>query len=209
MANRPLIFSDPMVRALIRETMIEGTGKTMTRRLRRTVSPGDRIWVREAWATDAPDLDACRRGVGPDGRYGGPYFRADDVNGRHRFGGWRSPIFLPRWASRLTLTVTDVRIERLGAITEDDARREGVSRFSANGKTWRWGLPARDGRPALDDDGWPWRRWRPTARDAFIDLWDELHGPGAWDRDRDRWVQVIAFTPRLENIDAPDEGIAA
>ncbi len=192
-----------MVRALIRETGIEGTGKTMTRRLvrpqpllvaqhhgempayqqrsRRTVSSGDRIWVREAWGTDAPDLDACRQGVDSDGRYCGPCFRADDDAGCPPYGGWRSPIHMPRWASRLTLIVTDVRIERLGAITEDDARREGVSRW----------------------------RWRPTARTAFIDLWDELHGPGAWDRDRDRWVQVIAFTPRLENIDALDEGAAA
>lgn len=177
MTDRPVIFSAPMVRALL-----EGR-KTMTRRLayheRRTrnpaiaesptfiaaspwqrVQPGDRLWVREACMSD-PDRFTI--------------YRADweryNVCDTMR---WRPSIHMPRWASRLTLTVTAVRVERLQEISTDDALAEGC------------GL--RDGMHHL------------ALRIAeFRDLWNSLHGPSAWDANPE--VVALTFTVAKENID--------
>lgn len=97
-------------------------------------APGDRLWVRETWATEerAPDM------------VDGIWYRADDsfrpieatpaaadawvvANGNRKIREARSPIYMPRWASRITLEVVEVRVERLMSITETDARAEGFS----------------------------------------------------------------------------------
>lgn len=96
--------------------------------------PGDRLWVRETWRTHERESD------GVDGIL----FRADNAfveiensrtasdrwieanaNGEHG-EKWRPSIFMPRWVSRITLELTDVRVQRLQEITEEDARAEGV-----------------------------------------------------------------------------------
>jgi hypothetical protein len=88
--------------------------------------PGDRLWVRECWAKKAgflPENDL--------------FYRADgDVLGRQgsfnwieREPRWRPPIHMPRWASRITLEVTGVRVERLQDISEADAQAEGAQFF--------------------------------------------------------------------------------
>lgn len=93
---------------------------------------GTRLWVKEAWRT------VERKSDGVDGIL----FRADDAfvpientraaadawvdahhNGKH--AGWRSPVFMPRWASRLTLEIISVRVERVQSISEEDAKAEG------------------------------------------------------------------------------------
>lgn len=72
--------------------------------------PGDRLWARETWAKG----DAI-------------YYKADEVEGVFSYAGkWRPSIFMPRWASRITLEITDVRVERLQEITEGDSLREGI-----------------------------------------------------------------------------------
>jgi hypothetical protein len=85
---------------------------------------GDVLWVREAWALYEaphcpwPDLPhAHANGVG------WAFYREGFDRSPPR---WRSPIHMPRWASRLTLRVTGVRVERLQDISEEDARREGI-----------------------------------------------------------------------------------
>lgn len=88
--------------------------------------PGDHLWVRESWAHDAASLEALRSEV--DDCYGsshGPYYRADQM---HEGSGlrWRSTVQMPRWASRLTLAITDVRVERLQNISDADAIAEGI-----------------------------------------------------------------------------------
>jgi hypothetical protein len=119
---------------------------------------GDHLWCREVWGHDAPTLDECRVrhedvmcGAGDVGGFG-PYYRAD---GCHEDSGlrWSSPIHLPRWASRITLEITDVRCQRLQAITEGDAVAEGV--------TAGW-LPGND-----------------TAVEGYARLWESLHGAGS------------------------------
>lgn len=101
----------------------------------------------------------------------------------------RPGMFLPRWASRLTLEVTNVRIERLQDISERDAQAEGA---------WLW---RDDNDPASVMD---------NCRDAFCRLWDSINGdrPGlAWKYNP--WVVAISFRPHLINIDAYLERNAA
>lgn len=188
----PIIMSAPMVLALIERR------KTKTRRLAwrwpadpengmhestpsswQRVGPGDRLWVREAWAHDGPDLATVRARredamTGGGSMTYGPYYRATEVSPDTL--KWRPSIFLPRWASRITLTVTATWIEHVQDISEEDAQAEGVL------------------KPTLP-------RWSASPyRSAFRGLWNDLHGDGAWEKNPD--VCVISFSVALRNIDA-------
>ena len=105
--------------------------------------PGDRLWVRETWSHDAPDLATCRaahedvcNGIGY-----GPYYRATEVAPDTL--RWRPAIYMPRWASRITLEVTGVRVEQLHDISEEDAKAEGIESGSVESAVekyaWLWG----------------------------------------------------------------------
>ena len=95
---------------------------------------------------------------------------------------------MPRWASRLTLIVTDVRVQRLQEISEDDARAEGVTPHGGG-----WTGYGRDAD-----------LWLSNAKDGFRSLWNSIHGPGAWDANP--WVAAISFETRRYNIDTMEEG---
>lgn len=211
MTDRPILFSGPMVRAIL-----EGR-KTQTRRLipqthpnfptlchirtdvlatgepwdwdgkhdRAGISlpsfyaPGDRIWVREQWKTDRAYDDLSPSEMGGEEplvfladnaveRWG---WEPDPVSiwGRHRQG-----MHMPRWASRITLDVTDVRVQRLQDISEADAKAEGLKH-------------CHDGT-----SGCPIH--------AFRTLWDSLNALRApWNSNP--WVIAITFKPHLCNID--------
>ena len=118
--------------------------------------------MREAFATDGPVVR---------------YYATDDV---HELRKKRSPIHMPRWASRLTLTITDVRVQRLQEITAEDVTAEGIP-FEAD---------------ALAPYEWS------VAR--FADLWNTIHGPDAWDANP--WCAAISFTVHRCNIDKMEEG---
>lgn len=115
-AERPILFSDPMVRALL------AGSKEQTRRLARrrnglpspwqSLRLGDRLWVREAWYPRPAPI-------------GGTSYRAT-FDRRVPALKWRTPLFMPRARSRLLLEVEGVRVEHLQAISDGDARREGV-----------------------------------------------------------------------------------
>jgi hypothetical protein len=173
--ERPILFSAPMVRAILSGT------KTQTRRVVKGMAllwlrpdgftpeftalpenglcpygqPGDRLWVREAWRA-WPDGVAYRADISD----------ADLADAVH--APWRPSIHMHRAASRITLEITAVRVERLQDISEADAKAEGVTR------------PV----PMLDDDP-------STYVDAFGDLWASINGPGSWDSNP--WVWVIEF----------------
>lgn len=141
--------------------------------------PGDRLWVKETWYNDA-DPDARPRDMAEDRSH--LYYRADgeccDQIPECQCGDlgkpkWRPSIFMRRWASRITLRVTDVRVERLHDITEEDARAEGVT-------------PApfcKAGRPAGNEHV-----------EAFEALWREINGPESWDANP--WVWRVGFAAK-------------
>lgn len=193
MTEQSILFSAPMILALL-----DGR-KTQTRRLRwrkpsrklladisrlsgatadevtggpsiwQRARPGDRIWVREAHAISAnPDRPLFYRAGHEEARAAGP--RVDLK--------WRPSIHMPRWASRMTLVLTDVRVQRLQGISEADARAEGI----ADGGCLSCGCPEPCGCAAPT----------PSARDSFAALWNSLNGPDAWAKNPE--VVALSFT---------------
>lgn len=184
--TRPILFSAPMVRALL-----DGS-KTQTRRIvkpqpthfnpvgvpRRAVptggpsdvircpygQPGDRLWVREAYRTVAEADALPPRELTPAHRI---WYEADTPH-QPGAGKLRPGMFMPRWASRITLEITGVRVERLQDISEIDALAEGVRRYSM-----------------LEQIQAGQDRW---ARHAYRSLWEQINGPGSWDANPFVWV---------------------
>ncbi len=136
--------------------------------------PGDRIWVRETFST-VPDHDE------PAGCSALLY--AADGNGP--YGKWTPSIHMPRWASRILLEITDVRVERLSSISEEDARAEGVP-------------PAGDLLPDYPDTYLTPAGDFATAKVAFQRLWQSIYGDDSWQANP--WVWVIEFK-RIEGED--------
>jgi hypothetical protein len=94
--------------------------------------PGHTLWVRETWAV-VNTLDHLKPSEIQYGDFSWPqvwYKATDDHSADYRkdfFGKWRSPIFMPRWASRFELPILSIRPERLQDISEEDAKSEGVA----------------------------------------------------------------------------------
>lgn len=146
---------------------------------------GDRIWVRETWSSDFAnyypndrvwyaadnnrqlDIDMV------DG-VRGIYSPESDVHVPFR---WHPSIHMPRWASRILLEITDVRVERLNAISEEDARAEGI----IDGGCLNCGEPEPCGCANPE----------PDATDAFAYLWQSIYGQDNWNANP--WVWVIEF----------------
>ncbi|MEQ5208691.1 hypothetical protein [Proteus sp. fly-1067] len=141
---------------------------------------GDRLWVRETWMPDAP-----RDGTWGDVEFYGcknsqlsmiPQCYCTPEHCIYRASwdgaemiGWTPSIHMPRWASRITLEITDVRVERLNDISNDDAKSEGCW-YGRGG-----GVPDK----AL------------TPSDQFPTLWEEIYGAESWLSNP--WVWVIEF----------------
>lgn len=207
MADRPIIFSAPMVRALL------AGRKAQTRRICKEpwglqewvagewrpiprFAPGDRLWVRETWAVGPIYDGVAPRDINPAGKPGWcgiRYAASDDRLGIKD----RSPIHMPRWASRLTLTVTEVRVQRLQEISEADAWKEGCDDEWAEccgHPDWKgYGEPECCGNPIRMSD--------PIGQ--YCALWNSIHGPDAWTENP--WVAAISFTVERRNIDTPTE----
>lgn len=150
-------------------------------------APGDRLWVKETWQPRA-----SARAVGWEVTYaadGSVFFHdVDRVPGSWKFPkaaaiGWVTPLFMPRWASRLTLEVTGVRVERLNAISEEDAKAEGVEMSSRYECRWRNYAREQEigGIGATTGD----------ARGSFCSLWESINGDGSWKANP--WVWAITF----------------
>ena len=171
MADRPIIFSAAMVRALL------AGRKTQTRRLAtsplRRVEVGDRLYVREHWrgraAVDAYPprrltMDTGRIAFVADGK------ATDCPLGEWKWGKHRQGMHMPRWASRLTLIVEGVKVEPLQALEgqhplESDAVAEGVRRIHHGDGDCFY---------SAFNDGPDPHNWCDPA-DAFRELWDSLH----------------------------------
>lgn len=201
MKERPILFSAPMVRAILAGT------KTQTRRVckldvRHSMPepefasllkccpygrPGDRLYVKEKHAfldvrkSALSQFPLAGGGVGPDvwnlcveycdGTENDTFSVEGERPKQTRArgdDGWRPSIHMPRWASRILLEITDVRVERLNAISEEDAMAEGVT------------LPANT--CTMYDGIW---------RDEYSLLWDQINGAGSWAANP--WVWAISF----------------
>lgn len=225
MADRPIIFSAPMVRALLdgRKTQtrrllnpqpvvfpvdadgtlcevgllhVEGdplpritTGRVLTDQCIHMMC-GDRLYVREAcWIASPGWTDSPINPMGPhrqevayvaDDRSGYTAGAAKDYKIRQR-----PSIHMPRWASRLTLTVTEVRVQRLQDISEADAIAEGLE-WVAPGK---WAVDRT--LPIIGDD----------PRVVYSELWNSLHTKPGTSWEDNPWILAISFTVAQGNID--------
>lgn len=200
MNERPILFTGPMVRAIL------AGNKTQTRRIAKEFAgrddldailrrfpnqngcpygqPGDRLWVRES--THRRPMLNLLTGEPLADKYDGGAYTADgaDVLTPEGFdlAWWYSrkscpSIHMPRFACRLVLEVTGVRVERLQAISEEQARAEGITDGGCTncGHNEPCGCEA----PA------------PSAIDSFAYLWGSINGPGSWDANP--WVWVVEF----------------
>lgn len=210
MSERPILFTGPMVRALLDGRKIQ-TRRAVKPRGRCSLFdvepdgspvwtdsyildpgnaewrmrdnpygvPGDRLWVREAWRTgfawdgDPPSKIAPHSSV------------SYEADGNGMTGRRRSFLYMPRWASRLTLIVEEVRLQRLQQISEADALAEGIIEYEADREE--------GGDPA--EYAWDEERGRGEifwgARDAYESLWNHINGPGSWAANP--WVWVVSF----------------
>ncbi|WP_056033504.1 hypothetical protein [Loktanella sp. 3ANDIMAR09] len=138
-------------------------------------APSDRLWVREAWRTTTFYDDQPPRDMGSetpiryecDGAWETWGWKRD-----HNEGRYRPPMFMPRWASRVTLTVTDVKVQRVQDISEADAWAEGVHRQPFD-----------------------------TGTEMFRTLWDSLNDKRGFGWDVNPWVVAVTFRPVAGNID--------
>ncbi len=229
MKERPILFSAPMVRAILAGTT------TQTRRVIKgdlddearlhvgmyhpTVTdrhgqehPGAEVFG--AWTTDGEWAMRCPHGQPGDRlwvaeSFSGPYcLEAQDgmaaappstwvngsriwywADGEPTHGDWTRPrpsIHMPRWASRITLEVTAVKVERLQDISEADAKAEGAEPMGV--------LPDwTDEEISLID--WPLGERENPYRNGYALLWESINGPGSWALNP--WVWCVSFK-RLE-----------
>ncbi|WP_275345703.1 hypothetical protein [Klebsiella pneumoniae] len=139
-------------------------------------SVGDRIWVRETFSGHYLD-DAQIQDI-KDGRDKATdlcEYRADYPDGYQASDGWTPSIHMPRWASRILLEITDVRVERLNSISQEDAQAEGLELTG-----WR---------PTYSDPDSGGEVMTPY--DNFAELWSSIYGDESWQANP--WVWVIEF----------------
>lgn len=211
MADKPIIFSPPMVRAIL-----EGR-KTQTRRVVRTQppgapkgaavskngwltyftgpsgseyasggacrygKPGDLLWVRERWCERIEFDDFSPRDIPHSAGASVWYFATDEeyCATHPEPGRWRRSFHMPRWASRLTLRLTDVRVERVQDISGYDAYWEGV----CDG-------PGHEGEAS------------GYTIEKFRRLWDSINAKRGFDWEQNPWVWTLTFQVIHKNVDA-------
>lgn len=185
MKERPIIFNTDMVRAILegRKTqtrrMVKPQGAILTDDMARSFGvrpplnqnspviqcpygqPGDRLWVRETFAEAIGDY-----------AYRADY-SAEILSEKRNKGLWKPSIHMPRWASRITLEIKNVNVERLHDISEDDAKKEGVELYNNYDRTF-------GGHSAPTD-----------YKTGFVRLWQSIYGLESWDSNP--WVWAIKF----------------
>jgi len=208
--ERPILFSAPMVRAVI-----EGR-KTQTRRCIKLTNgvfmqhdfwpsdhqkapfegnwpvkiydtgeeavrcpygiPGDRLWVRETFAPHPQSNETVFYKATVDIEKGFPVWS----------GPWRPSIYMPRWASRILLEITDVSVQRVQEISEEDAEAEGIerSKWEYSCTPYKNYMRGADGYSQMDHSA-------PTA--SFMSLWDSINAKRGFGWAENPWVWAISF----------------
>ncbi|MEE2286256.1 hypothetical protein [Klebsiella pneumoniae] len=154
---------------------------------------GDRIWVREAFrvhsrATDVATLvyKASERNSWTEQTHRVPVAVCNKPATPEK---WTPSLHMPRWASRILLEITGVRVERLNAISPEDAESEGLERTNFTGFGDEPGLPS---YPEPDVYFDPLKKqWKEYPPEAFAGLWESIYGEGSWQTNP--WVWVIEF----------------
>lgn len=144
---------------------------------------GDRIWTKEAWAS-VDDNDSPR-----------VLYRADPMfDGAHEgivSWEWRSPFFMPRWASRATLEIVNVFPQPLNDISEVDAIAEGIQRENLPPDPDNFHPPGSYGYVS-GMQPFPHGYIYPRAKEAFTELWQSINAKRSpWERND--WVWAITF----------------
>lgn len=153
---------------------------------------GDRLWVRETWGLRKhfDFTDWHRRSLRAIDSLPPEWmldYRADWQQD-HEPNFWRPSIHMPRWASRLTLEVTCVRVERLNAISEEDAKAEGADRDFTPCDPDDREDPREVGYPSASDTA---HAEATKHRRFFRSLWESINGPDSWKANP--WVWAITF----------------
>lgn len=206
--ERPMLYSAPMVRGLLNDTKTQtrrvvklqviqderfiggfkliglggvetAIGGPLASFLSPYGSPGDRLWVRENFCPIYPQDPTYNGGRPIEYDYAATYqngYRLGDTMGLKK--RWKPSIHMPRAASRITLEITGVRVERLQDISEADAIAEGIEPLQEG-----FGLP--DGRHFHATD----------PRQSYFSLWEAINGPGSVEANP--WVWIVEFK-RLE-----------
>ena len=206
MKEYPIIFNTEMVRAILEDR------KTQTRRIMKpqpifkdgqvefkkaicfeyqwqSIFPsyypfgkvGDRLWARETWA-DMVCVGSTEKGKGKGEN--SPCYKAssDATDLKILKGYWKPSIHMPRWASRITLEITDIRVERVQDISEEECRKEGLKQHSKKDI---------HGTQFMYYEDYSGNNNYCTARASFKHLWNSIYGKGAWERND--WVWVLSF----------------
>lgn len=142
--------------------------------------PGDRIWVRETFrvhsrATDVATL-VYKASVRNSWTEQTHRVHVSVCNKPATPEKWTPSLHMPRWASRILLEITGVRVERLNAISEENAASEGVAQF--RGGFWKHYQPG-------------WTQHQLSARGSFVTLWKSIYDEESWQSNP--WVWVIEF----------------
>ncbi len=200
MKEKPILFSGPMVRAILdgRKTQTRrvvkpqpepgtdcpyhiGDGSERKARACPYGQPGSTLWVRETWCEASPEhrdnahvrqafYKTCTSSEGEE-------IRREYIRLGHDYR-WKSSRFMPRWASRITLEVTGVRAERLQEICAEDAISEGIERVPQLG--------------ILRASGWKdYSAASPgfmLPEQSYRSLWESINGAGSWDANPFVWV---------------------
>lgn len=202
--ERPILFKGEMVRAVL-----DGR-KTQTRRIVKPMRhpfgdvytpnhvadefmsktgafacpygrPGDRLWVRETWIDLSPYEETDVKRAAYKASFG-------NVPSDAR---WKPSIHMPRWASRITLEITEVRVQRLREISEEDAIAEGISTLNVPP-----GILKGQNKFAVSMGGFLLNA--PTARECFLMLFASINGQEVVDANPYVWAisfKIVAPTP--------------
>lgn len=214
MKERPIIFSGPMVRAILagkktqtrraagldrfnespdlwrlgksaaeHHAVFHGPGpcRSMAGALCRYGCVGDRLWAKERWRIAGDDhiqLQPTSTCTGPQDVIFFGHYADQKERDSHR---WRSPMLMPRWASRLTLQIVGINVQRVQAISEIEALAEGLEPPNGPAGTI---VPTPVGPLCLP---------KSTGRDIFALVWDHLNEKKGLSWRKNPWVWVIEF----------------
>lgn len=213
--EKPILFNDRMVCAILsgQKTVTRRVVKTETKCPYGNV--GDRLWVRETWRPYSwgsdfdwmmiqyraggqnKHVDPCEMWKNPIDRWEKITQECEKLGNPHSDSGdftivnplkWRPSIFMPRAASRITLEITSVNLERLQGISEASAIAEGVERV---GDLWKCYGKCPDHATGHDK--------RTSATASFMSLWDSINADRDFGWDSNPTVWAIGFSKVVTN----------